>query len=96
MLNEMNKIKRSSSPPPRISLPILNYLAGDQLQWDVQHWLSPPDPSMNHNFVSEARHTGTAAWFFESKALAEWKATGSLLWIHGKRMFFESPTPALR
>ena len=51
---------------------------------------------MNHNFVSEARHTGTAAWFFESKALAEWKATGSLLWIHGKRMFFESPTPALR
>ena len=63
------------------------YVAGDQLQDSVQHWLSAPDPSTNQNFVSEARRSGTAAWFFESKALAEWKATGSFLWIHGKRMF---------
>ena len=62
---------------------------GDQLQRDVQHWLSPPDPSTNHNFVREARHRGTAAWFFESNALTGWKARGSFLWIHGKRMYFE-------
>jgi hypothetical protein len=56
----------------------------DQLRWEVQHWLSPPDPSTNHNFVRKARHSGTAAWFFENSALTEWKARGSLLWIHGK------------
>jgi hypothetical protein len=62
-------------------------LVGDQLQRDVQHWLSPPDPSKNHDFVWKAHHIGTSAWFFESKTLAEWKASGSLLWMHGKRRF---------
>ena len=61
---------------------------GDQLQRDVRYWLSPPDPSTNHNFVRKARHSGTAGWFFESNALSEWKARGSFLWIHGKRMYF--------
>jgi len=64
---------------------------GDRLQKDVQHWLSPPNPSTNQNFVRKARHTGTAAWFFESCALTEWKAKGSLLWIHGKRTSFKVP-----
>ena len=63
-------------------------IAGDQLRYDIQLWLSPPDPSTNHNFVWKARHRGTAAWFFESNTFTEWKARGSLLWIHGKRMFF--------
>ena len=65
------------------------YPVGDQLQRYVQYWLSPPNPSTNHNFVSKARHKGTAAWFFESSVLTEWKAKGSLLWIHGKRTPFE-------
>ena len=71
------------------------FSVGDQLQKDVQHWLSPPDPSTNQNFVSKARHKGTAAWFFESCALTEWKAKGSFLWIHGKRTSFELPMSAL-
>ena len=58
---------------------------GDQLQKDVQHWLSPPNPSTNQNFVRKARHKGTAAWFFESSVLTGWKGKESLLWIHGKR-----------
>ncbi|KAN0126421.1 hypothetical protein V8E52_000061 [Russula decolorans] len=62
----------------------INKMKRDQLQEEVQHWLSPPDPSSNQNFVSKARHKGSAAWFFESSALTEWKAKGSLLWIHGK------------
>ena len=68
------------------------YLSGDQLRQDVEHWLCPPDPSTSHNFVRRARYIGTAAWFFESDALTEWKTRGSLLWIHGKRMYFKSPT----
>ena len=68
---------------------------GDGLQKNVQHWLSPPNPSTNQNFVQKARHTGTAAWFFESSALTEWKAKGSLLWIHGKRTSFKLLTSRL-
>ena len=63
------------------------YVAVDQLQRDVQHWLSPPDPSTNHDFIWKAHLTGTASWFFESDALTEWKRKGSVLWVHGKRMF---------
>jgi hypothetical protein len=40
---------------------------GDQLQKDVQHWLSPPNPSTNQNFVRKDK--GTAAWFFERSVL---------------------------
>ena len=68
------------------SLIRLTVLSGDQLQRNVQHWLSPPDPSTNHDLVWKAHHAGTASWFFESHALRDWKKKGSLLWIHGKRM----------
>jgi hypothetical protein len=65
------------------------YLAGDQLQRDVQQWLSPPDPSTNHDLLSKKAHeTGNVSWFFKSHALTEWKTMGSFLWIHGKRMIF--------
>ena len=60
-----------------------------------QDWLSPPDPSMNHNFVREKQHPGTATWVFESNSFIEWKARGSFLWIHGKRMYFERLTSAI-
>jgi hypothetical protein len=94
--NDVDLVKRLSSPT------ILTFhcrdrlhLVGDQLRQEVQHWLSPPDPSTNHNFVQKARHSGTAEWFFESNTLAEWKSRGSLLWIHGKRMFFQTPNECL-
>ena len=87
-------MKRLSFPP---TSPCRDrrYPLGDQLQKDVQYWLSPPDPSTNQNFVLKARHEGTARWFFESSVLAEWKAKGSLLWIHGKRASFELTMSAL-
>jgi len=34
----------------------MNKLKRDQLQRDVQHWLSPPDPSKNHDFIWKAHH----------------------------------------
>ena len=62
-------------------------LAGSQLRQDLRRWLSPPDPSTNHNIAYSAHHKGTATWFFEGTSYNEWKSTGSesLLWIHGKR-----------
>ena len=61
---------------------------GTQLRQDLRRWLSPPDPSTNHNIACNARHKGTATWFFEGRTYTEWKSTGSesLLWIHGKRV----------
>jgi hypothetical protein len=61
---------------------------GDHLQEKIHKWLSPPDPSINHNTTCDAHHDGTAAWFLEGDIYKEWKATGSLMWTHGNRTVF--------
>src|SRR5260370_8640851 len=63
-------------------------VTGNQLRQDLHRWLSPPDPSTNHNIASSAHHEGTATWFFNGNTYKEWKSVGSesLLWIHGKRV----------
>ena len=63
------------------------FVSGSQLRDDLRKWLSPPDPSTNHNIACDTRHKGTANWFFQGSIFKEWKSTGSLLWVHGKRMF---------
>jgi hypothetical protein len=62
-----------------------NIISGDQLRHDLRIWLSPPDPSTNHNIACNAHHEGTATWFFRGSIYQDWKSKGSLLWIHGKR-----------
>jgi hypothetical protein len=71
-------------------------LTGDLLhlvQQNLRGWLSPQDPSTNHNIACNAHHKGTATWFFEGRTYKEWKSTSSesLLWVHGKRV----PCPIL-
>jgi Dual specificity phosphatase, catalytic domain len=66
---------------------------GDQLQEKFRRWLSPPDPSTNHNTARKSHRKGTALWFTEGDTFRKWKATGSLLWIHVSYLF--PPTPAL-
>ncbi|KAH9060228.1 hypothetical protein EDB87DRAFT_1683746 [Lactarius vividus] len=61
----------------------------DQIRWNqltqlLRAWLSPADPSTNHNIARKTQHKGTALWFFQDSIFHEWKSTGSLLWIHGK------------
>ncbi|KAF8504919.1 hypothetical protein F5888DRAFT_813349 [Russula emetica] len=55
-----------------------------QLREKLQHWLSPPDSSTNHNLARKAHHKGTTSWFFQGGIFEEWKRSSSLLWIHGK------------
>ncbi|KAH9170748.1 hypothetical protein EDB89DRAFT_2243945 [Lactarius sanguifluus] len=62
----------------------LTSLTGNELRKDLRRWVAPPDPSVNFNTASGAHHEGTAAWCTEGITLADWKASGSLLWIHGK------------
>ncbi|KAI9434800.1 hypothetical protein H4582DRAFT_1855632, partial [Lactarius indigo] len=51
----------------------------------LREWQSPSDPSTNHIIASDRQLVGTAEWFCKGNTFEEWKATGSLLWIHGKR-----------
>ena len=59
-------------------------LTGCQLPGQ-QAWLSPPDPSINQNILRRLHIEGTAVWFFQGHIFIEWKSSGCLLWIHGKR-----------
>src|SRR5712691_5730120 len=58
---------------------------GNQLQEKLRSWLSPPNPSINHNTACEIQHRGTATWFIQGNTFREWKQNGSLLWIRGNR-----------
>ena len=64
-----------------------NMFAGNLLRDNLLRWLSPSDPSTNHNIASRARHHGTAQWFFQGSIFSKWKSAGSFLWVHGKREF---------
>ena len=61
-------------------------LLGIQMQESFLKWLSPPDPSVNHNIACKARQVGTSEWFFQNDTFCEWEFRGSLLWILGKRI----------
>ncbi|KAI9447180.1 hypothetical protein BJY52DRAFT_1177107 [Lactarius psammicola] len=56
----------------------------NELRKDLRKWITPPDPSVNYNTASGSHHDGTAAWCTKGITLADWKTSGSLLWIHGK------------
>ena len=65
----------------------------DGQSWDDIHkWLSPPDPSTNHNIACATHQKRTANWFFQGSVFTGWKSTDSdpLLWIHGKRASYTS------
>ena len=49
-----------------------------------QNWLSPPDPSTNHNIARKVHHKGTTSWFFQGSIFKQWNSS-PLLWVHGKR-----------
>jgi len=62
-------------------------LTGEQKRTKFRTWLSPPNPSVNHNTACDIQHKGTATWFIQGSKFKEWKKNGSLLWIRGNRMF---------
>ncbi|KAI0261189.1 hypothetical protein BGY98DRAFT_1182447, partial [Russula aff. rugulosa BPL654] len=56
----------------------------NQMREGIHKWLSPTDPSSNHNIACGTYHKKTATWFFEGNIYREWKSKGSFMWIHGK------------
>ncbi|KAH9017152.1 hypothetical protein EDB84DRAFT_1566957 [Lactarius hengduanensis] len=57
---------------------------GSGFSRDLRGWLTPPDPSTNHNIACGAQHKRTTAWIFNQGIFKEWESSSSLLWIHGK------------
>jgi hypothetical protein len=87
--DDVDQAKRSSTPGLISSnAGASSILAGIQLRESVRKWLSPPDPSTNHNIACGAHLKGTATWFLEGSTYQNWKSSSSLLGIYGKRMFF--------
>jgi len=82
-----NTTERSYSDLTAVDPQGLFILTERQLREKQQDWLSPPNPSINHNIARKAHHEGTASWFFQGSIFEEWKSSPSLLWIHGKRTF---------
>nr|XP_036581485.1 pfs domain-containing protein [Colletotrichum truncatum]KAF6789836.1 pfs domain-containing protein [Colletotrichum truncatum] len=51
---------------------------------EIMEWLSPPDPSTNHNKALQQRHEGTGQWFLNHESYSNWKtAPNSSLWLYG-------------
>jgi hypothetical protein len=87
---KLDDTNRSSSPISHAPIPNSErsgLFTGNLLRDDLLRWLSPSDPSINHNIASKAHHDGTAQWFFQGRIFKEWKSTASFLWVHGKRVF---------
>jgi hypothetical protein len=84
---KIDQANRSSSPnfPLRSGHP--DTFIGNQLRDSLLRWLSPPDPSINHNIACKVHHHGSAQWFFQGSIFNQWKPTGSFLWLQGKRAF---------
>jgi hypothetical protein len=83
--NDVDEVKRSSSNVISTDYGALPILSGDQMQENFLKWLSPPDPTVNHNIACDSRQE-RSNWFLQSKTFEKWKSEGSLLWIHGKRI----------
>ena len=66
-------------------------LRWDKIEEEIIQWLKPPDPRTNYNRARQVRHKGTTKWFLSGNVFKEWKSKGSLLWIHGMRMFVILP-----
>ena len=85
--NDIDELKcLSSHNLNSVDYHALPILSGIQLRESIHKWLSPPDPSTNHNIACGTHHKKTATWFFEGSIFQDWKSTGSPRWIHGKRL----------
>jgi hypothetical protein len=84
----VSDLNRSCSPNPiSADHKSVTSRVGNESRRDLRKWIDPPDPSSNLRTASDAHHQGTAAWCTEGKTFANWMASGSLLWIHGKRKY---------
>jgi len=89
---KLDDTNRSSSLSfPTFHSECSDLFSGNLIRDNLLRWLSPSDPSANHNIASKAHHHGTGQWFFQGGIFNEWKSAGSVLWVHRKRVFLLVP-----
>ena len=89
--DKVDQVNRESSPNEiTIALQPSQIFTGNHLRERLQTWLSPPNPSTNHNIACDTQHEGTAQWFFRGSIFNQWKSSGPFLWVHGKRAYLFS------
>lgn len=71
-----------------------NKLAGSLLRQNLVNWLSPPDLYTNFKDASDAHHESTGEWLTQGSIFKSWKQSSSLLWINGKRTFYNPWAPS--
>ncbi|OBT61015.1 hypothetical protein VE03_09611 [Pseudogymnoascus sp. 23342-1-I1] len=50
----------------------------------IRQWLSPPDPSVNHQKWCKQRQEDTGLWFLKNEEYIKWKTdAASIIWLHG-------------
>ena len=86
MQQQVDQVKSLSSNLISAHYRVLPIVSGNQMRENIYKWLSPPDPSTNHYIACNIHHKKLASWFFQGSIFQEWKSTGSLLWIYGKRL----------
>ena len=69
----------------------LSALAGNELRQELLLWISPPDPSVNYDTACHAHHEGTVNWCTQGSTFTRWTESGTLLWVHGKRIHIPQP-----
>ena len=84
--NDVDQVKRSSSHNfISTDNAALHIISENLLRENIYKWLSPPDPSTNHNIACGTHYKKSATWFFQGSIFREWRSTSSFLWFHGKR-----------
>ncbi|KAK6543588.1 hypothetical protein TWF694_000331 [Orbilia ellipsospora] len=61
----------------------VSHLESERRREKIQKWLSPTDPSTNHNEALQKCHKGSGSWFLKETKFNEWKKHGSFLWLNG-------------
>ena len=83
----MDRLTRELSRDAPVIDQKTKHITGNHSRKTLQGWLSPPNPSINHNTAWDIHHKDTGTWFIQGGKFQEWKMTpnGSLLWIRGNR-----------
>jgi hypothetical protein len=82
---------RSSLNLTSVDSGTLRIILENQLWENMHGWLSPPDPSTNHNIARGTHHKKMATWFIECSILVKQAHTFreskevNLFWLHGRR-----------
>ncbi|KAI0278214.1 hypothetical protein BGY98DRAFT_1096891 [Russula aff. rugulosa BPL654] len=79
----INERTRTIDDNVKVTKDVMDDLRRNQSRSELRRWLSPPNPSVNHNTAHDTQHDGTANWFIQGPAFDGWKTNGSLLWIRG-------------